>query len=138
MHCRGFHVHTEKLWQKAMTWLEGRRWLVEVVTGLLEVMGTPGTVVGEESDVICVGHMGHRDKNGSKFHLAVRGRAAGEVENNRLNCVTLSLVNGHGESQIEGEDVGNLSCGNRGENVASGAGEFGAVTFLQRRAAWTQ
>ena len=40
-------------------------------------------------------------------------------------------MNGHGESQIEGEDVGNLSCGNRGENVARGTGEFGVVTFCR-------
>ena len=88
-------------------------------------------MAGKESDVICVSHMGHCDKNGSKFHLAVRGRAAGEVENNTLNCVTLSLVNGHGESQVKGEDVRNLSSGNRGENVASGMGEFGVVIFCR-------
>ena len=62
----------------------------------------------------------------------MRGREAGEVENNTLNCATLSLVNGHGESQIEGEDVRNLSCVNRGENVArSGTGEFGMATFCR-------
>ena len=71
-------------------------------------------LVGEEPDVMCVSNTGHRDKNGSKFHLAARGRAAGEGENNMPNCATLGLVNGHGESQIEGKDAGNLSCGNRG------------------------
>ena len=98
----------------------------------------PGTVVGEDSDVICVSNMGHCDKNGSEFHLAVRGRVAGEVKNNTLNCATLSLVNSIGESQAKGEDVGNLSSGgNSGEKVASWQWD---THFLQRtrRAAWTQ
>ena len=57
----------------------GRTEVGEAVACLLEVMGMPRMLVGKEPNVMCVSNTGHRGKNGSKFHLAARGRAPGEV-----------------------------------------------------------
>ena len=89
----------------------------EVVIGSAGVKSLANFSMLQKSDVVFGSNTGHCNKDSSKFHASVVVVVEIQIENDTINCPSLSFVNSHGKCKVERKGLENLCGCNWCQNV---------------------